>query len=105
MTNVHKIPLSIVSGFLGAGKTTFIKKLVREVYSQEKVVVLENEFGKIDLDSDNLSRERIFVPGEILIRPMKPETDAGEDRLRICVIGLCLNSGKMRNALTTEVHL
>lgn len=36
MTNVHKIPLSIVSGFLGAGKTTFIKKLVREVYSQEK---------------------------------------------------------------------
>jgi len=61
MTNTHKIPLSIVSGFLGAGKTTFIKKLVREVYSQEKVVVLENEFGKIDLDSDNLSRERILV--------------------------------------------
>jgi len=61
MTNAHKIPLCIVSGFLGAGKTTFIKKLVHEVYSQEKVVVLENEFGKIDLDSDNLSRERILV--------------------------------------------
>lgn len=61
MTNAHKIPLCIVSGFLGAGKTTFIKKLVREVYSQEKVVVLENEFGKIDLDSGNLSRERILV--------------------------------------------
>ena len=61
MTNAHKIPLCIVSGFLGAGKTTFIKKLVREVYAQEKIVVLENEFGKIDLDSDNLSRERILV--------------------------------------------
>jgi len=61
MTNAHKIPLSIVSGFLGAGKTTFIKKLIREVYAQQKIVVLENEFGKIDLDSDNLSRERILV--------------------------------------------
>ena len=57
----RKIPLSIISGFLGAGKTTFIRKLVKEVFSREKVVVLENEFGRIDLDSANLSRERILV--------------------------------------------
>jgi len=56
-----RIPLCIVSGFLGAGKTTFIKKLVQEVYVREKVVVLENEFGKIDLDSSSLTRERILV--------------------------------------------
>jgi len=61
MINTNKIPLCIVSGFLGAGKTTFIKKLVREVYAQGKVVVLENEFGKVDLDSDNLSREDQYI--------------------------------------------
>jgi len=47
MTNVHKIPLSIVSGFLGAGKTTFIKKLVREVYSQEKETKLLQCFPEL----------------------------------------------------------
>jgi len=57
----NKIPLSIVSGFLGAGKTTFIKKLVQDVFADEKVIVLENEFGKIDLDSENLARDRILV--------------------------------------------
>lgn len=61
MINTNKIPPCTVSGFLGAGKTTFIKKLVREVYAQEKVVVLENEFGKVDLDSDNLSREDQYI--------------------------------------------
>lgn len=57
----RKIPLSIISGFLGAGKTTFIMNLVQREFSREKVVVLENEFGRIDLDSGNLSRERILV--------------------------------------------
>ena len=37
-----KVKLDIVSGFLGAGKTTLIKKLVTEGYSDEKIVVLEN---------------------------------------------------------------
>ena len=37
--------VDIISGFLGAGKTTFIKKLVNEVYQGEKIVLIENEFG------------------------------------------------------------
>ena len=42
--------VDIISGFLGAGKTTFIKKLIREVYTEEKLVLIENEFGEIGID-------------------------------------------------------
>ena len=42
--------IDIFSGFLGAGKTTLIKKLLREVYAGQKVVLIENEFGQIGID-------------------------------------------------------
>lgn len=42
--------IDIISGFLGAGKTTLIKKLIREAYAGEKVVLIENEFGEIGID-------------------------------------------------------
>ena len=42
--------VSIISGFLGAGKTTFIKKLLEEVYKGQKIVLIENEFGEIGID-------------------------------------------------------
>ena len=56
-----KIKLDIVSGFLGAGKTTLIKKLVTEGYSDEKIVVLENEFGKVGIDTDILKNTGVEV--------------------------------------------
>ena len=43
--------IDIISGFLGAGKTTFIKKLLKEAIAGEKVVLIENEFGEIGIDS------------------------------------------------------
>ena len=43
--------VDIISGFLGAGKTTFMKKLVAEAFQDEKVVIVENEFGEIGIDS------------------------------------------------------
>lgn len=43
--------IDIFSGFLGAGKTTLIKKLLDEAYNDEKVVLIENEFGEIGIDS------------------------------------------------------
>lgn len=43
--------IDIFSGFLGAGKTTLIKKLVAEAFKGEKVVIIENEFGEIGIDS------------------------------------------------------
>ncbi|MBQ9768555.1 MAG: GTP-binding protein [Lachnospiraceae bacterium] len=42
--------IDIISGFLGAGKTTLIKKLLEEAYKGEKVVLIENEFGEIGID-------------------------------------------------------
>jgi G3E family GTPase len=47
--------LDVISGFLGAGKTTLINKLLAEVYKSEKIAVLENEFGEIGVDGDLLS--------------------------------------------------
>ena len=40
----------IFSGFLGAGKTTLIKKLIKEAFQGEKLVLIENEFGEIGID-------------------------------------------------------
>ncbi len=43
--------IDIISGFLGAGKTTLIKKLISEAFQGEKLVIIENEFGEIDFDN------------------------------------------------------
>ena len=42
--------IDIISGFLGAGKTTLIKKLIAEALQGQKVVLIENEFGEIGID-------------------------------------------------------
>ena len=42
--------IDIISGFLGAGKTTLIKKLLDQAFRGEKVVLIENEFGEIGID-------------------------------------------------------
>ena len=42
--------VDIFSGFLGAGKTTLIKKLIAEAYKGERLVLIENEFGEIGID-------------------------------------------------------
>ena len=43
--------VNVISGFLGAGKTTLIKKLLDEALQGEKIVLIENEFGEIGIDS------------------------------------------------------
>ena len=55
------IKIDIVSGFLGAGKTTFIKKLLEEKLSEEKVVLIENEFGQIGIDGTLLKKSGIEI--------------------------------------------
>ena len=44
------VNIDIISGFLGAGKTTLIKKLLKEAFQDEKLVLIENEFGEIGID-------------------------------------------------------
>ena len=55
------IKIDIFSGFLGAGKTTLIKKLIQEAYAGEKVVLIENEFGEIGIDGGFLQDAGINV--------------------------------------------
>lgn len=53
--------VDIFSGFLGAGKTTLIKKLIKEVYGGEKLVLIENEFGEIGIDGGFLQDAGINI--------------------------------------------
>ena len=53
--------IDIFSGFLGAGKTTLIQKLIREGYTNEKLVLIENEFGEIGIDSGFLKEAGIQI--------------------------------------------
>lgn len=53
--------VNIISGFLGAGKTTFIKRLIGDVFKDEKLVLIENEFGEIGVDGGFLKDSGIEV--------------------------------------------
>ncbi len=53
--------IDIVSGFLGAGKTTFIKKMIKEALSGEQVVLIENEFGEVGIDGGFLKDAGIQI--------------------------------------------
>ena len=53
--------IDIISGFLGAGKTTFIKKMIDEAFTGEKIVLIENEFGEIGIDGGFLKESGIEI--------------------------------------------
>ena len=53
--------IDIFSGFLGAGKTTLIKKLIAEAYAGEKIVLIENEFGEIGIDGGFLREAGVTI--------------------------------------------
>ena len=54
--------IDIISGFLGAGKTTFIK-MIEEVFKGEKIVLIENEFGEVGIDGGFLKDAGIEITG------------------------------------------
>ena len=53
--------IDIISGFLGAGKTTFIKKVIEEAFKGEQVVLIENEFGEVGIDGGFLKDSGIQI--------------------------------------------
>ena len=55
------VKIDIISGFLGAGKTTLIKKLLKEGFQNEQVVLIENEFGEIGIDGGFLKEAGIEI--------------------------------------------
>ena len=59
MSKTKKI--NIVTGFLGSGKTTFIKKYLEEIDKTKKIVILENEFGEVSIDSQTLDQKDLNI--------------------------------------------
>ena len=57
----NKTKIDIFSGFLGAGKTTLIKKLIQECFAGERIVLIENEFGEIGIDGGFMREAGIQV--------------------------------------------
>lgn len=55
------VKIDVVSGFLGAGKTTFIKRLLETDLKNEKVVLIENEYGEVSVDTDLLTDSKIEI--------------------------------------------
>ncbi len=53
--------IEIISGFLGAGKTTLIRKMLKEVFAGEKTVLIENEFGEIGIDGGFLKEAGVQI--------------------------------------------
>lgn len=56
-----KIPVLIISGFLGAGKTTCIQQLINEISSDKKILLIENDFGQINVDSALFDSKKIEI--------------------------------------------
>ncbi|RYD05534.1 hypothetical protein N752_09310 [Desulforamulus aquiferis] len=54
-----KAQVDIISGFLGAGKTTLIDKLLKECYQEQKIFLLENEFGQVGIDGLILAKQSV----------------------------------------------
>ena len=59
------LKIDIISGFLGAGKTTFIQRLLKTDLKKEKIVLIENEFGEISVDSKFLSEAKIDIAEKV----------------------------------------
>ncbi|SFE69270.1 CobW family GTP-binding protein [Peptostreptococcus sp. D1] len=58
---MKKTEIEIISGFLGCGKTTFIKKIINESEDFSNTVILENEFGEVSIDGEILQREGVKI--------------------------------------------
>ena len=108
--------IDIFSGFLGAGKTTLIKKLIKEAYAGEKVVLIENEFGEIGIDGGFLADAGIEITemnsgciccslvGDFSKALVKVLDEYTPDRIIIEPSGVGKLSDVIRAAKTAEEH-
>ena len=108
--------IDIFSGFLGAGKTTLIKKLIKEAYTGEKVVLIENEFGEIGIDGGFLADAGIEITemnsgciccslvGDFSKALVKVLEEYNPDRIIIEPSGVGKLSDVIRAAKTAEEH-
>ena len=83
--------IDIFSGFLGAGKTTLIKKLIKEAFAGQQVVLIENEFGEIgiggvSLDKDHGRQVGVVGIGEVSgLETLGRDLDGCHDDIKIAL--------------------
>ena len=106
--------INVISGFLGAGKTTLIKKLLSEAYQNEQVVLIENEFGEIGIDGGFLKEAGIQITemnsgciccsltGDFKIALKKVEEEYHPDRILIEPSGVGKLSDVMKSVIDIE---
>ncbi len=105
--------IDIISGFLGSGKTTLIKKLVKEAFTDENIVIIENEFGEIGIDGGFLKDSGINITemnsgciccslvGDFGIALQKVLTEYAPDRIVIEPSGV----GKLSDVISAVKNL
>ena len=96
--------IDIITGFLGAGKTTLIKKLIEYLSQQEKIVLIENEFGDVNIDSGFLQDSGVEIAeissgcicctliGDFSAALQKVKTELNPDRIIIEPSGVAMAS-------------
>ena len=55
------VKVDIICGMLGSGKTTLIKRMLETVYAGKRVIVIENEYGQVNLDAIELRKQQVEV--------------------------------------------
>ena len=70
------VKVNIISGFLGAGKTTLIKKLLTGSVAKEKIILLENEYGEVGVDGSFMKDSGIIVDPATLLEILFRDSSA-----------------------------
>ncbi len=108
--------IDIISGFLGAGKTTLINRLIHEAYQGEKLVLIENEFGQIGIDGDFLQNAGVQITqmnsgciccslvGDFSKALKQVITDYAPDRILIEPSGVGKLSDVTKAVLAADLH-
>ena len=86
--------IDIISGFLGAGKTTLIKKLLAEAYPGEKLVLIENEFGEISIDGGTIG----------LASPQDFDDPTPEQKAKVATVGSIIDGPGINIHLTEQEY-
>ena len=71
--------IDIISGFLGAGKTTLIRKLISEAFMGQKIVLIENEFGEIGIDGGFLKYDSMSFNDDGLLNQRRQQPDCSRE--------------------------
>lgn len=90
------IPITVFTGFLGAGKTTIILALLKKLPKDYKAVLLKNEFGDVEVDSKLIQQSSLAAVSEILNGCMSVHPDLEVTPFADFILGVVFSLGRCR---------